>query len=85
MTDRLVTVFAANGFTAEMEAQAVHGLLQANGITSLVVRDNVPELPVGKVEVRVVEQEAAQAEEIIREARAAGAPAVEQVETESEI
>ncbi len=85
MEDPLVTVFAGNGFTAEMEAQSVHGLLQANGIESVVVRENVPEIPVGRVEVRVVASEAARAEELIREAQETGAAAADLGEAESEL
>src|SRR5713226_5377924 len=75
--ETLVNVFVAAGLSAEMEAQSIHALLEANGIDSVVVRQNVPELPVGKVEVRVVASDAERATEVIREGQAAGPSAAE--------
>jgi hypothetical protein len=83
--ESLVRVFQGTGLAAEMEAQSVKALLEADGIESIVVRENVPEIPVGKVEVRVISADAARAEEVIREGLAAGAAAVEEAEAESEI
>jgi hypothetical protein len=81
----LTTVFEAAGPSAEIEAQSVHALLESNGIDSLVVRENVPELPVGKVEIRVVASDADRAREVIREGRAAGPSAAADAEAETEI
>lgn len=83
--ETLMNVFDAAGLSAEMEAQSIHALLEANGIDSLVVRENVPELPVGKVEVRVVASEAEHARQVIQEGRAAGPAAAEEAEAESEL
>ena len=83
--ETLVNVFVAAGLSAEMEAQSIHALLEANGIDSVVVRQNVPELPVGKVEVRVVASDAERATEVIREVQAAGPSAAEEAEAESEL
>jgi DNA invertase Pin-like site-specific DNA recombinase len=84
-TEPLVTVFKGVGTSAEMEAQAIHGLLESSGIESLVVRANVTELPVGSVEIRVVESLAERAREVILEGRRAGPEAAEAAEAESEI
>jgi metal-sulfur cluster biosynthetic enzyme len=85
-TDETLTiVFEGAGTSAEMEAQAVHGLLESNGIESMLVRENVTELPVGKVEVRVVASEARHAQEVIREGKQAGPSAADEAEAESEI
>ena len=85
MDEPLVTVFEGNGYSAEMEAQSVRALLEADGIDSVVVRENVPEIPLGRVTVRVLASEAARAEELLRDAQTAGTEAVEQVESESEL
>jgi len=81
----LVKVFESGGISAESEAQAIRGLLEANGIASLVVRENVPELPVGAVEVRVIASVAERARGVIREGRLAGPEAAAAAEAESEI
>jgi len=81
----LVTVFEGAGLSAEMEAQSIHGLLESSGITSLVVRENVPEIPVGNVEVRVLASEAARARDVIQEGKRAGPAAAAAAEAESEL
>ncbi len=83
--ETLVNVFEAAGVSAEMEAQAVRALLDANGIEAIVVRENVPELPVGKVEISVVASDAERAREVIREGQLAGPAAAAEAEAESEI
>ena len=84
-TETLVIVFEGNGISAEMEAQAIHALLESSGIESLFVRENVTELPVGNVEVRVLESQAEKAREIIAAGREAGPEAAEVAEAETEI
>ncbi len=69
---KFVTVFASKAFDAESEADLVQGLLDSADIRSVIVRENVPELPTGGVEVRVLPQEADAARRIIEEARATG-------------
>ena len=81
----MVTVFAGAGFSAEMEAQSVHALLESGGIASLLVRDNVTALPVGRVEVRVIASLAEQARQLIDEAEKSGPAAAEEAEAETEI
>jgi len=83
--EALVTVFAGDGISAESEAQAIYALLDASGIESLVVRANVPEIPVGAVEVRVLASEGERAREVIEEAQRAGPEAAEAAEAETEI
>ncbi len=81
----LVKVFEGNGISAEMEAQAIQALLESSGIDSLVVRDNVPEIPVGRVEVRVLAGAAERARDVIREGQLAGPEGAEAAEAETEI
>ena len=83
--DPLVTVFESVGVSAEMEAQAVRALLESQDIDSIVVRANVPEIPVGSVKVRVVGSLDVQALQLLREAEQAGPAAAEAAEAESEI
>jgi putative signal transducing protein len=66
MTD-LETVFHAEGSaTAEMEALAVKGLLEANGITAILVGDSIlPNLP---FEVKVARTQAQRAKKLMEEA-----------------
>jgi DNA invertase Pin-like site-specific DNA recombinase len=81
----LVTVFEGTGLSAESEAQAIHALLESSGIESLVVRENVPEIPVGTVEIKVIASQAERAQEVIREGQMAGPEAAEAAEAETEI
>ena len=83
--ETLMNIFEAAGISAEMEAQSIHALLESSGIESIVVRENVPELPVGRVEVRVVASDVERAREIIREGQSGGAAAAEEAEAESEL
>jgi hypothetical protein len=74
--DELVTVFRSNNHSAEMEAEAIHGLLQSASLKSLIVRENVRELPAGWVEVRVLSSEEGEARQLIEAAQQPGsAPA----------
>jgi hypothetical protein len=47
-------------------------LLESAELGSVIVRENVPELPTGGVEVRVLPQEAEEARHLIEEALKAG-------------
>jgi hypothetical protein len=67
-----VTVFASNAHDAESEADTIHSLLESAGLQSVIVRENVQELPTGGVEVRVLPQEAAEARELIEQALKTG-------------
>ena len=70
--DRFVTVFSSRRHNAEVEAGTVHALLESAGLQSLIVRENVPELPIGTVWVRVLASDAEEAKELIRSALDAG-------------
>jgi hypothetical protein len=67
-----VTVFSSNAHDAESEADTIHSLLESAGLESVIVRENVQELPTGGVEVRVLPEEAAEARELIEEALETG-------------
>ena len=71
-TGKFVTVFSSNAHDAESEADTIHSLLGSAGLQSVIVRENVQELPTGGVEVRVLPQEADEARELIKQALEAG-------------
>ena len=70
--DEFVTVFESRGHSAEVEAETVHGLLESAGLEALIVRENVPTIPVGKVSVKVLASDKDDAEKLIEGARDAG-------------
>ena len=70
--DEFVTIFSSRKHSAEIEAETINGLLESAGVRSMIVRDNVRELPVGKVSVRVFASEEEEARQIIEQARAVG-------------
>ena len=71
-TGEFVTVFSSNAHDAESEADTIHSLLESAGLQSVIVRENVQELPTGGVEVRVLPDEAEEARELIEEALETG-------------
>lgn len=68
----LVTVFSSRRHDAETEAEVIHGLLESAGIDAIIVRENVQELPAGKIWVKVVESAKEEAEQVIRDAQNIG-------------
>jgi hypothetical protein len=68
-TDEFVTVFRSRQHDAEVEAESIRGLLESAGLKSLIVRENVPELPTGWVELKVLASDAKEAKELIENAR----------------
>jgi hypothetical protein len=79
----LVALFSSSNHDAEMEAMAVHTVLQANGIPSVLVGPSV--IPSLEFEVRVPRDLAEDAQRVLNEARAAGPEAaVEAQQAESE-
>ena len=70
--DEFVTIFSSRRHSAEIEAETINGLLESAGLRSMIVRDNVRELPVGKVSVRVFASEEEEARQIIEQAQAVG-------------
>jgi hypothetical protein len=69
VADELVTVFRSRSHSAEVEAESIHGLLESADLKSLIVRENVPELPTGWVEVKVLASEAEEAKQLIESAQ----------------
>lgn len=76
--DELVTVFRSRSRSAEVEAESIHGLLQSADLKSLIVRENVTELPTGWVEVKVLASEAEEAKQLIESAQQGNAPGGEE-------
>lgn len=66
-TEEWVTVFQSRAATAEIESMTIRGMLEASGIPSIVVRENVPELPTGRVSVRVFASKADEARQLIQQ------------------
>ncbi len=78
----LETVFAADGATAEMQALAIRGILDAAQVPSVMVgTSTIPSLP---FEVRVPRDRMEQALILIAEAEAAGPAAAEEAERAGE-
>ena len=78
----MVTLFSSSTHDAEMEANAIHGLLEANGIPSLMV--GTPQIPVFEFQVQVPRRHLEEAERVLVEARAAGPAAAVEAEKASE-
>jgi hypothetical protein len=78
----MVTLFSSSAIDAEMEADTIHAVLEANGIASMVVGPSV--IPSLEYQVRVAREDAPEAERLIEEARAAGPDAAAEAEAGSE-
>ena len=79
----LVTVFRlAGGGTEEMEVLTVRQLLESNGINTVLVGDSP--LPNLSEEIRVAEEDAERAQQLIADALAAGPAGAAEAEAESE-
>ncbi len=70
--DRFVNIFSSSGYDAELQCELIHGLLESAGLESMIVRQNVPELPVGRVRVRVLASQGQEAQKVIEAAKQAG-------------
>jgi hypothetical protein len=79
----LVPVAKTDGTTGEMEATGIQSILDANGISALIVGNST--LPNLGFEVRVSRNDEQHALEVIREARAAGPEAAVEGEQASEV
>jgi hypothetical protein len=79
----LTTIFSGMGTTAEMEAMAIKSVLEANGITCILVGDSA--LPNLEFQVQVPRLDEERAREILREATAAGPAAAAEAQRESEL
>lgn len=78
----LVPLFSSSNHDGEMEAMAIHGMLQSNGIPSVLV--GASQIPSLEFQVQVPRATLADAERVVAEARAAGPEAAEEAERASE-
>ena len=78
----MVTFFSSSNHDAEQEALAIHSLLEAEGIPSVVVGPSV--IPSLEFRVEVPRRHMKEAERIVAEARAAGPGAADEAEAASE-
>jgi hypothetical protein len=82
-THALDMVALPNGsVTTEIEADMIRGVLDANGIPSMVT--TAPEIPSLGFDVKVPRGRLTEAERLIEEARASGPEAAAEAEAESE-
>jgi len=77
-----VVLFSSSKRDAEMQAIAIHSILEANGIPSVVMGDSV--IPVLAFEVRVARADLEEARRVLTEAEAAGPAAADEAEAASE-
>ncbi len=66
----MVTLFSSMNHDAEMEANAIHGLLEANDIPSIVVGTQA--IPTFEFQVQVPRAQLEQAERVLADAQEAG-------------
>jgi hypothetical protein len=78
----MTPVFSSSNHDAEMEAMAIRGVLDSNGIPAMIVGPSV--LPTLEFQVQVPEHLLAQARQLIREARQGGRRAADEGEAETE-
>ena len=78
----LVTVFSSSNHDAEMEAMALHGLLEANGIESTILGPAT--IPTLEFQVLVQRAQSEEALKVMEEAQASGASAADEAEAEGE-
>ncbi len=78
----MVTLFNSSNHDSEMEAMAIHSILQASGIQSVLVGSST--LPVLAFEVQVQKEDLAEAKRILADAREAGPAAAIEAEAASE-
>ena len=78
----MVSLFDSTGVDAEVEADVIRGVLDSNGIPSLIVRPG-PYPPLG-IQVMVPRGKLMEARQLLEEARAAGPEAAAEAEAASE-
>jgi hypothetical protein len=78
----MVNLFSSSNHDAEMEAMAIHGVMEASGIPSIVVGTSA--LPVLEFEVQVPTERLEEARRVLAEAQAAGPAAAAEAEAASE-
>lgn len=79
----LVTVFSSRRHDAETEAEVIYGLLESAGINAIIVRENVQELPAGKIWVKVVESAKEDADQVIRDAQSIADREIEEADSDA--
>lgn len=78
----LVTVFRSADMDSSFEAQTIQALLEAEGVTAVLIGDT--RLPNFPYEVRVAREDAARSKELIAAAIAAGPQGAAEAESDSE-
>jgi Putative prokaryotic signal transducing protein len=78
----MVTLFSSSNHDAEMEATQIHGMLESNGIPSILVGNST--LPVLAFEVQVPKENLEEAERVLAAAQAAGPAAAAEAELAGE-
>jgi len=78
----LVTLFSSSNHDAETEVYAIHGVLEANGIVSLVV--GAPQIHSLAFEVQVPRANLEEAQRVLAEAKEAGPSAAVEAERGTE-
>jgi Putative prokaryotic signal transducing protein len=77
----LVTVFGEEGSGSEMEAMQIQSILEAGGISAVVIGDS--RYPIFGQQVRVAREQEARARQLIEEAQAAGPAGAEAAEEDT--
>ncbi|HUJ22302.1 MAG TPA: hypothetical protein VLX58_12300 [Bryobacteraceae bacterium] len=78
----MVTLFSSSNHDAEMEANAIHALLESNGLPSIVV--GTAQIPVFEFQVQVQRRHLEEAERVLSDAREAGPAAAVEAEIAGE-
>ena len=78
----MVTLYNASTVDSEIEAELIRGILDSNGIPSILT--NIPYAGVLGVEIKVPRGRLKEAEMLIAEAKAAGPEAAEEAEAATE-
>ena len=78
----MVTLFSSSNHDAEMEAMQIHGILESNGIPSVLVGSST--IPVLEFEVQVPREHLEDAQRILAEAQEAGPAAALEAEAAGE-
>lgn len=78
----MVALFRSTNYDAEMEASAVHSVMEANGIPSVVVGAST--IPVFEFEVHVPRERLEEAKQVLADAQAAGPAAAAEAEAAGE-
>lgn len=80
--EEMVTMFSSSTVDAEMEANNIHFILEANGVPSLVVGSSV--IPSLEFQVQVPRAHLEEARKVIDDARKAGPEAAAEAEASTE-